>query len=126
MNTSLFNLISKAGSASLGELNARSSFAPDVLAREIAKMLRDGVVVLSKPENLPSWVSAATLEESARQNTAFTIVMELLDNPGKLVEFAQSNTGQFVEGIEFALKDERAAESINVNPTSKGFRSSVA
>jgi hypothetical protein len=120
MNSQLFNLISKAGSASLGELSARSSLAPFTLALEIAKMVRNGDVTLSfdadsKPQDVPAMGSPALKE-----------VIGLIETPKKLVDLAETNSEFFVGGIEFALKDDLAARLINVNPTSKGFRFGVA
>ncbi|MCP3413596.1 hypothetical protein NLM16_05730 [Bradyrhizobium brasilense] len=125
MNSPLFNLISKAGNASLGELSARSSFAPYALAVEIAKMLRNGDVTLSKSADVPG-IESAAFEEVAHQSPAFTKVIGLINTPRRLVELAEADTELFVEGIEFALKDDRSSGVINVNPTPKGFRSSVA
>jgi hypothetical protein len=130
MNSPLFNLISKAGSASLGELNARSSFVPNTLALEIVKMLRNGDVTLSfdadsKPQDVPA-MEIAAFREAAAQSPALGQVIGLIETPKKLVDLAETDSKLFVEGIEFALNDDRAARAINVNPTSKGFRFSVA
>jgi hypothetical protein len=46
----------------------------------------------------------------------------LIDDPKKLVDLAETQSTLFIDGIKFALKDDKAAEWINVNPTSKGFR----
>ena len=126
MNSNLFGLITKAGSASLGELMARSSLPASALAHEIAEMVRNGDVTLSigasKPTNVPA---SEFFAQAAQQSPAFTEVVGLIETPNKLVDLAQTQNTMFVDGIQFALKDDLAAEGINVNPTSKGFRYSA-
>jgi hypothetical protein len=127
MNSLLFSLISKAGSASLGELNARSSLPPSTIALEIAEMVRNGDVTLSfdassRPRDVPA-TEIAAFRNAALDSPALKKVIGLIETPRKLVDLAE--TQLFVDGIEFALKDDMAARSINVNPTSKGFRYSV-
>jgi hypothetical protein len=130
MNSILFSLISKAGSASLGELMARSSLPASTLAYEIADMVRKGDVTLSfdddsKPKDVPA-TEVAAFKEAALQSPALMEVIGLIETPSKLVRLAETQDKLFTDGIHFALKDEMAARSINVNPTSRGFRFSVA
>ena len=130
MNSLLFSLISKAGSASLGELSARSSLAPSTLALEIADMVRNGDVILSiganyKPKDVRA-TEIAAFREATLQSPALMEVIGLIETPSKLVDLAETQSELFVDGIQFALTDDMAARSINVNPTSKGFRYSVA
>jgi hypothetical protein len=127
MSSPLFDLISRAGNASLDELNARSSLTPYVFALELATMLRNGDVTLSKDTkdtDVPAEESAA-FEEAAHQSEALTEVIRRIDTPRKLLELAETNPELFVQGIEFAVRDGRTAGAINVNPTSKGFKSVV-
>jgi hypothetical protein len=49
----------------------------------------------------------------------------VIDTPERLVDLAETRSKLFVDGIEGALKDDVTARSINVNPTSRGFRYSV-
>jgi hypothetical protein len=119
MNSPLFRLISKAGNASLGELMARSSTSATVFAREIADLVRDGNVTLSFGDDTRAediW---------AMQSPAFRDVTELIKTPKQLVDLAEKRSETFVDWIEHALNDDRAALSIKVDPTSRGFRYSA-
>jgi hypothetical protein len=118
MNSPLFGLISKAGNASLGELMARSSISASTLAREIADMVRNGEVTLS----LGAHSSSGQTDSSVMQNPALAEIMELIASPRSLVDRAESRGESFAELLETALEDDTAASSINVNPTSRGFR----
>lgn len=107
-NSSLFGLISFAGNASLGELRARSSVDDKVLARELVFMVRDGIITFT-----PNTYSQA--DDSQAFLTLKPFLKELSVN--KLV-----NEDRFVKAVQTALNDDVAASSINVCPTSKGFR----
>ena len=127
MNSLLFSLITKAGSASLGELNARSSLPPSAIALEIAEMVRNGDVTLSfDASSFRNAALESSFRNAALESPALKEVIGLIETPSKLVDLAETQGKLFVDGIEFALKDDVAASSINVNPTSKFFRHSVA
>jgi hypothetical protein len=81
-------------------------------------MVRNGDVTL--------FFDASSFRNAALESPALKEVIGLIETPRKLVDLAETQGELFVDGIEFALKDEVAANSINVNPTSKGFRYSVA
>jgi hypothetical protein len=77
MDSRLFSLITKAGSASLGELMARSSLPAPTLAHEITEMVRNGDVTLSiEPAYKPKGISgSAAFSQAAQQSPAFTQVV---------------------------------------------------
>lgn len=127
MNPLLFGLISKAGSASLGELQARSSLPASTLANEIKEMVLNGDVILSimagyKPKKA-AHTEIATFEGVT--NPAFMQIIDMMNTPKGLVDLAKTNSKTFVDGIQFALKDDTTGRSINVSPTARGFRSVV-
>jgi hypothetical protein len=121
MNSDLFGLISLAGSASLDELRARSSVGSTALARELAVMLRDGTVALSRTANVEQE------ETPAQQDPNFQKLMSLIRDPGgpELAELVRNQEDLFVMAIQAALNDNNTAASITVSPTSRGFRRSL-
>jgi hypothetical protein len=118
VNSPLFGLISFAGNASLGELRARSSIAVTTLAREIVDMVRNGTVTLS-----PGPYAQQTDRPDAA-NAVVQAVMALSQNPkaAALANLGNNQEDVFVDAVQSALNDDEAASSINVSPTSKGFR----
>lgn len=115
MSSSLFDLISLAGSASLDELRARSSVDDVTLANTVASMVASGTVALSiKPE--------------LKADPAFQgVVVHLFGKPtgGELKEAGAMNRDALKAAIQTALQNEDTAAFITATPTSKGFKRSL-
>ena len=113
LSSSLFDLISLAGNASLDELRARSSVDDVTLANTVASMVASGTVALSiKPET--------------KVDQAFQGVIHLFGKPtgGELKEAASMDRDALKVAIKTVLENENAAASITATPTSKGFKRS--
>ena len=125
MSSDLFGLISLAGSASLDELRVRSSVEPTALARELAAMLREGTVMLSRNANFAQTDGPAQHDPNYQKLLA---VMPGEPNSSQdpssslLIQLARSEVDTVSEGIKAALNDHGAALSIMVSPTSRGFK----
>jgi hypothetical protein len=114
----LFDLISLAGNASLGELRARSFAGAAALAHEIAAMLREGTVKLSANPIFKGAESTANVDPSLEQ------VLDLSASGGSK-ELMAMREDDLAKTIESVLGNDEASEHIIVVPTSKGFRRSL-
>ena len=123
-SSSLFGLISLAGSASLGELRARSSGDARSLAQQLAGLLRDGSVALTASEDFTLKDRLADRDQKADRDPNFYEVMGLIQAPtsGALNELVRTHEDVFTKAIQTALSDDAFATSITVSPTSRGFR----
>jgi predicted transcriptional regulator len=106
MNSSLFNLISRAGSMTLSELRARTSSDPYGLSQELATMLQAGRISLS------------SFGEASEQNSQ---IAELTS-----AKRPASSLGSLAEAIATVLRDDASAETVTVFPTTQGYKSAIS
>jgi hypothetical protein len=111
LGTSLSDLISLAGSASLDELRARSSVDDRTLANAVATMVTSGDVVLSVT---PSYHDHPELQE----------VVALLGTPAndQFREAAAMNETDLNVAIYRMLMDAKVAASVTASPTAAFFK----
>jgi hypothetical protein len=101
MASSLFNLISRAGSMSLRELAARSSADSSWLGQELAEMVRSGQVSLST-------TSAKAAELGSLKGAR--------DLPNE----------ELAKVLASAFSDNSLAEAVTIVPTIQGYRSAIS
>jgi len=106
IGSSLFNLISRAGSMTLSELNARTSSDFYGLGHELASMLQKGTVVLSA---------------EGEMNFGKWSIKDL--NSGRL---SAESPGDVADALTAALSDEVVARNVTVFPTTQGYRSAIS
>jgi hypothetical protein len=111
LGTSLFDLISLVGSASLDELRARSPVDDGTLANTVATMVRSGDVILSVT---PNYHEHPVLQE----------VVALLGTParGEFREAATMKEADLNVAIHRLLADEKVAASVTASPTAAFFK----
>ncbi len=115
MSSSLFGLISLAGSASLGELRARGSTDAVTMAHEIVEMLRRGAVQLSENADF-----SPSLDAKAVLNGVIQEANQIKNGTGSTTQ--ESQISSLVAKLESVMNNEETAQSIIVDPTSRGFR----
>jgi hypothetical protein len=103
MDSSLFNLISKAGSMSLGELAARTSADSRGLGQELAEMVQSGRVSL-------------LVEDSRSQQSELDFLKNVGDLPNDKLATALAHV--FSEGS--------LAEAVTIIPTTQGYRFAIS
>jgi predicted transcriptional regulator len=104
MGSSLFNLISRAGSMSVGELAARTSIEPFGLGQELAEMVRSGQVSLSRENPSSAGSTALHFVDSARSLPKEELAKALTEVVG----------------------DSSLAETVTIVPTTQGYRSAIS
>jgi len=117
MPSSLFNLISRAGSMTLGELQVRSPTDNTTLSQELAQLVQTKRVDVSKSDL--SYTPGGSAE-AVGAVTATAVLHAAAPTTGN------SGTEDLAKAIEAALGDWSTAESIKVTPTTQGFRSSIS
>jgi hypothetical protein len=111
LGTSLFDLISLSGSASLDELRARSPVDDNTLANAVATMVTSGDVVLS-------------LTPGSHSGSVLLSVTGLLGQPanGEFRQAATMNDAALNGAIHDLLADENVAASVTASPTTAFFK----
>jgi len=110
MSSSLFELISRAGSASLDELRARSSVDDTTLANTVGSMVASGAVTLTaipghETPEAKQFISEIVAEKGQNSATGTVTIRDHL-----------------IGAVKTALHSADLAQSISATVTAKGFK----